>query len=349
MTYIICGNVYTISIFYISTTFACFRFDSTPTPNQKKYAYLCPLLKQEMTNNNILKGVFLVGFGATSYGMLATFVKLAYADKGSTGLPFTPAEVISSQFVLGILAILIINAIGKAKKGATVTKASSREIIQLMVAGTSTGLTSIFYYLAVMYIPVSIGIVLLMQTVWMGVLLEMLLEKKLPSRIKVIAVAVVLFGTALATNLLNNDTQLDWHGIVLGLLAAASFTTTMFTANRIAVGISSAQRSLYMLLGGAIMVFFFVIATQTTAFNYDIFYKWGILLALFGTVIPPMLMNAGFPLTGIGLGSIVSALELPVSVLMAYFILDETVVPVQWLGIVLIILAIVMMNIRMKK
>lgn len=302
-----------------------------------------------MTNNNILKGVLLVGLGATSYGMLATFVKLAYADTGSTGLPFTPAEVIASQFILGITAILILNAISKAKKGAAVTKASSREIIQLMVAGTSTGLTSIFYYLAVKYIPVSIGIVLLMQTVWMGVLLEMLLEKKLPSKIKLFAVGIVLFGTALATNLIDNNTDLDWRGILLGMLAAASFTATMFTANRIAIGISSAQRSLYMLLGGAVMVFFFAIATQTTPVNYDIFYKWGILLALFGTVIPPMLMNAGFPLTGIGLGSIVSALELPVSVMMAFLILGEDVVPMQWLGIVLIILAIVMMNIRLKK
>jgi drug/metabolite transporter (DMT)-like permease len=302
-----------------------------------------------MTNNNLLKGVFLVGFGATSYGMLATFVKLAYADKGATGLAFTPAEVISSQFILGILAILIINVIGKAKKGTSVIKASSREIMQLMVAGTSTGLTSIFYYLAVKYIPVSIGIVLLMQTVWMGVLLEMFLEKKAPSKIKIVAVLVVLLGTALATNLINNQSQLDWRGIVLGLLAAASFTTTMFTANRVGVGISSAQRSLYMLLGGAVIVFFFALATQATPFNYDIFYKWGILLALFGTVIPPMLMNAGFPLTGIGLGSIVSALELPVSVMMAYFILDETVIPMQWLGIALIILAIVMMNVRLKK
>ena len=302
-----------------------------------------------MTNNNIFKGVLLVGFGATSYGMLATFVKLAYADKGSTGMPFTPAEVITSQFILGIIAILILNAIGKVKKGTAVTKASSREIILLMVAGTSTGLTSIFYYLAVKYIPVSIGIVLLMQTVWMGVLLEMMLEKKMPSKIKILAVAIVLIGTALATNLTNTQTELDWRGIVLGLLAAASFTATMFTANRIAVGISSAQRSLYMLLGGAVMVFFFAIATQVTPFNYDIFYKWGILLALFGTVIPPMLMNAGFPLTGIGLGSIVSALELPVSVMMAFFILGETVIPMQWFGIVLIILAIVMMNIRLKK
>ena len=221
--------------------------------------------------------------------------------------------------------------------------------MQLMVAGTSTGLTSIFYYLAVKYIPVSIGIVLLMQTVWMGVLLEMFLEKKLPSKIKVLAVVIVLLGTAMATNLITTSTALDWRGIVLGLLAAASFTTTMFTANRVAVDISSAQRSLYMLFGGAIIVFFFALATQVTPFNFDIFYKWGILLAIFGTVIPPMLMNAGFPLTGIGLGSIVSALELPVSVMMAFFILNETVIPLQWFGILLIILAIVMMNVKWKK
>lgn len=301
-----------------------------------------------MTKNTILKGVFLVGLGATSYGMLATFVKLAYSDTGITGLPFTPAEVIASQFILGIIAILIVNAFQKSRKE-TVLKASRRNIIQLMVAGTSTGLTSIFYYLAVKYIPVSIGIVLLMQTVWMGVLLEMALEKKLPSKTKVLAVGIVLFGTALATNLINTTTILDWRGLILGLLAAASFTTTMFTANRVAIAISSAQRSLYMLLGGGMVVFFFAIATQVTPFNYDIFFKWGILLALFGTVIPPMLMNAGFPLTGIGLGSIVSALELPVSVMMAFFILNETVIPLQWLGIVLIVLAIVMMNVKYKK
>jgi drug/metabolite transporter (DMT)-like permease len=302
-----------------------------------------------MTKNHTIKGVFLVGLGATSYGMLATFVKLAYAAKGITGLPFTPAEVISSQFILGILAILLINVFQKARKGNTVLKASKKNIIQLMIAGTSTGLTSIFYYLAVKYIPVSIGIVLLMQTVWMGVLLEMFLEKKLPSATKIIAVIIVLIGTAFATNLINSNTGLSWRGIVLGLLAAASFTTTMFTANRVAPGISSAQRSLYMLLGGGVMVLVFVLATQNTAFNYDIFYKWGILLALFGTIIPPMLLNAGFPLTGIGLGSIVSSLELPISVTMAFVLLNEKVILLQWIGIALIIFAIVIMNVNWNK
>lgn len=294
-----------------------------------------------MSKNSILKGVFLVGLGASSYGMLATFVKLAYEEK------FTTAEVTISQFIYGILGMLLINAFQKSTSKKVVEKATPKNIFQLMLAGTSLGMTSVFYYLCVRYIDVSIAIVLLMQTVWMGVLLEWFLEKRSPSTQKTIAVFIVLIGTVLATNILNNSIAIDWRGIFWGLLAAASFTTTMFTANRIAVTISSAQRSLFMLLGGAVIVFGFALFTQDTPFNFDIFLKWGIFLALFGTIIPPILMNAGFPITGIGLGSIVSALELPVSVMMAFIILNEKVVFIQWIGILLIIIAIVIMNLKL--
>lgn len=315
-----------------------------------------------MINNSVLKGVFLVGLGATSYGMLATFVRMAYDEN------YTTAEVTVSQFVFGIIGILLINAFQRNRNSNTAVKASKKNKTQLMLAGTSTGLTSVFYYLAVKFdIPVSIAIVLLMQTVWIGVLLEWFLEKKAPSKVKTISVIIVLIGTVLATNLLNADVKLNPLGIFFGLLAATSFTTTMFTANRIATEISSAQRSLYMLFGGGIMVLIFALITQiipnqfpaiadalgvfSTAkdFNISIFFKWGIILSLFGTIIPPMLLNAGFPLTGIGLGSIVSALELPVSVLMAFFLLNEKVILLQWVGIVLIILAIVIMNVNFKK
>jgi drug/metabolite transporter (DMT)-like permease len=299
-----------------------------------------------MSIKNNIKGVLLVALGATSYGMLATFVKLSYIEG------FTTAEVTSSQFIYGIIGILLINLFQRIKHKNTTQKANSKNILQLMIAGTSMGMTSVFYYLAVKYIPVSIGIVLLMQTVWMGVLLEWFLDKKAPSLQKTVAVIVVIIGTGLAINILKidfNDTSINWSlGLFWGLLAAASFTTTMFTANKVALEISSAQRSLYMLLGGAIIVFGFGLYTQTTDFNFEIFTKWGIVLALFGTIIPPMLLNAGFPLTGIGLGSIVSSLELPVSVLMAYFLLNEKILLIQWIGILLIILAIVIMNIQFK-
>ena len=293
--------------------------------------------------NNILKGVLLVALGATSYGMLATFVKLAYKDG------FTTAEITSSQFIYGILGLLLINLFQKKFKKEQTKTATSKNIFQLMIAGTSLGMTSVFYYLCVRYIDVSIAIVLLMQTVWMGVLLEWFLDKKRPSKQKTFSVIIVLLGTFLATKLYGFNIQLDWRGIFWGILAAASFTTTMFTANKVALEISSAQRSLYMLLGGGVIVFIFSAFTQVGDLNFDIFKNYGLFLAIFGTIIPPILLNAGFPKTGLGLGSIVASLELPVSVLMAFLILNEKVVIWQWYGILLIILAIVIMNLNFSK
>ena len=293
--------------------------------------------------NNILKGVLLVALGATSYGMLATFVKLAYKDG------FTTAEITSSQFSYGILGLLLINLFQKIFKKEKTKTATSKNIFQLMIAGTSLGMTSVFYYLCVRYIDVSIAIVLLMQTVWMGVLLEWFLDKKLPSKQKIISVIIVLLGTFLATKLFEFNLKLDWKGVFWGIFAAASFTTTMFTANKVAIEISSAQRSLYMLLGGSVIVFIFSAFTQVGALNIDIFKNYGLFLAFFGTIIPPILLNAGFPKTGLGLGSIVASLELPVSVLMAFLILNEKVVFWQWCGILLIIFAVIIMNLNLSK
>lgn len=296
-----------------------------------------------MIKNKTLKGVILVALGASSYGMLATFVKIAYQQG------YTTAEVSGSQFSLGLLGVFFLTLLRKIKKDTNEIKISGKQISQLILAGTSMGFTSVFYYLSVRYVPVSIGIVLLMQTVWMGVLTEMLLDKKKPSLQKIISVVITLIGTVLATNLLSSKLTLDWRGFFWGILAAAAFTTTMFSANRIATEISSLKRSLFMLIGGTVIVLIFALITQTTPFNFSIFAKWGIILALFGTIIPPLLLTSGFPLTGIGLGSIVSALELPVSVAMAYFLLSEKVNALQWFGIFLIIMAIVLMNIRLKK
>lgn len=296
-----------------------------------------------MIKNKTLKGVVFVALGASSYGMLASFVKMAYQEG------YTTAEVSGAQFSLGLFTVLLLNIFRKIKKNTDDVKIAKHQILQLILAGTSMGFTSVFYYLSVKYISVSIGIVLLMQTVWMGVLLEMFLDKKRPSTQKIISVVITLIGTVLATNLLHDEISLDWRGFFWGILAAAAFTTTMFGANKVAVEVPSIQRSFFMLIGGTLIVVLFGFITQITPFNYSIFLKWGIILSLFGTIIPPFLLNTGFPLTGIGLGSIVSALELPVSVTMAYFLLAEEVNWVQWLGILLILIAIILMNIRLNK
>lgn len=317
-----------------------------------------------MEKKNILKGVLFVGIGASIYGMLATFVKMSYNEG------FTTSEVTTAQFVLGFVGLLILNFIQTITSKQHLASPSSKEFKMLMLAGTSLGCTSLFYYIAVQYINVSIAIVLLMQSVWFSVVVESFLTKKLPNAKKVVAVIIVLLGTVLATNLIHLDIELDWHGIFWGLMAAASYTMTMFTSNTLATNLPVLRKSIIMLSGGAVIVFIFLFFAQIgplhfeglksvylnftentqhiRPFDYSILWTYGFILALFGTIIPPILFNIGFPNAGLGLGSIVSSLELPVSVTMAFVLLGEKVFLIQWIGIVLILFAIVLMNLPSK-
>lgn len=313
----------------------------------------------------MLKGVLYVALGASIFGMLATFVKLSYRDG------YTTSEVTTAQFVLGLTGLFILNLIQKRTSKKTLEKPTSKEIKMLMLAGSSLGCTSLFYYLCVQYINVSIAIVLLMQSVWFSVVIESVISKKFPNAKKVVATIIVLIGTFFATNMINLDVKLDLHGVFWGLMAAASFSATMFTSNKIATHIPVLKKSMIMLSGGAVIVFLFLFFAQIgplhfdilksfylnftdntdhiKPFDFSIFYTYGFILALFGTIIPPTLFNLGFPKTGLGLGSIVSSLELPVSVTMAFVLLGEKVILIQWMGIALILFAIVLMNLPSKK
>ena len=294
-------------------------------------------------NNNILKGSLLVALGASSYGMLATFVKMAYSEG------FTTAEVTLSQFCLGFLGLLILT-IFRRKQPLPISKTGSgKSILKLMTAGISMGLTSIFYYMSVQYLPVSVGIVLLMQTVWMGVILEMILHKKAPGLRKIVAVFIILAGTVLATNLLKESITISWIGIGWGLLAAVSYTASVYASNSIELHLPPLKRSLFLILGGLITIACIFHASINGSFSFDIFLRWGLILSLFGTILPPLLFTRGMPLTGMGLGAIVAAVEIPVSVMMAHFVLGEVVNLPQWIGIILILFAVVLMNLKSRR
>lgn len=296
-------------------------------------------------NNKVIKGSLLVGLGAASYGLLATFVKIAYQEN------YTLAEVTFAQFAIGItvVGILALLSLVTKNKDSVQVKRKTASIPKLILTGISLGTTSTFYYLAIQHIPVSIGIVLLMQTVWMGVVLEMIILRKIPSAKTTMAVILILFGTVLATNMLIESASINWIGIGWGLLAALSYTFFVFTTNRIATEMKPIQKTFWMLVGGFAFVIIFSFSSLMVKFDLTIFMKWGLVLALFGTILPPILFSFGMPLTGLGLGTILSSIEIPVSVLMAFFLLHEVVTGLQWFGIFIIILTVVLLNLPKKK
>lgn len=293
--------------------------------------------------SNKVKGSIFIFLGASCYGMLGVYVKMAYHSGYTTG------EVTLSQFMIGFIVLLFLNVFRSSNYGKDNIKVPIKSKLHLMIAGTSLGLTSIFYYLAVSYIPVSVCIVLLMQMVWLGVLLETVIKRKLPERRKVFAALIVIIGSIFATRLFQQSITLNSKGIIMGIMAAICYTATIYSTKNIKVEYSPYQRSLYMILGGLIIISLVFHSSLNLNFNYRIFISWGLIISLFGTVLPPLLFTAGMPLTGIGLGGILASVEIPVAVLASALLLNEDVNTSQWVGVVLILLAVGLMNFPTKK
>ncbi|MCX7543839.1 EamA family transporter [Marinicella gelatinilytica] len=285
-----------------------------------------------------LKGILFVAFGAASYGLLATMVKVANLQGLST------AMLTFYQYLLGFLVLSLAAYHVVRKKPPAFQRGDKRSLI---LFGSSLGFTSSLYYLSIQYVPVSVAIILLMQTIWMGVVVELLISRQKPQALKIIGALVVLIGTFLAVDAFDNLDQLNLTGVFYGVAAAVSFTVTLTATNRIATHLPNIIRSQYMVLGGvlAVLLFWNFNLISSEIFNPKTF-TFGLFLALFGTLIPPIMFNKGFPIIGIGLGTILTAIEIPVSMLSANWLLQEELNAIQWLGVAIIIIAVVIINYR---
>ncbi|WP_225352839.1 EamA family transporter [Lentilactobacillus parafarraginis] len=72
---------------------------------------------------------------------------------------------------------------------------------------------------------------------------------------------------------------------------------------------------------------------------------WGAITAFFAMVLPLTCFSFFMPHLSLGIGPIISSLELPASVIFAFILLDETVTGVQIIGVTLIILAVIITNV----
>src|SRR5690625_296566 len=100
------------------------------------------------------------------------------------------------------------------------------------------------------------------------------------------------------------------------------------------------------LLGALILVCIITFPFLVDNFNPDVLYTWGIFFGVFGAFLPPLLLNFGMPKVNLGVGAIITSIELPVAVALAYIILKEEVNLTQILGVVLILIAVIVMNLR---
>lgn len=281
-------------------------------------------------NIKLLKYSLLVFLGACSYGVLSTIIKLGI--KGG----FTMQELVGGQYFFGWCILLLLVLLFSRKR------IGLKLVVSLLGAGITTSLTGIFYGLSVEQLPASIAVVLLFQFTWVGVILEAVVDRRFPSREKLLSMAILLIGTLLAGGVFEpSEGEITTSGIIFGLISAVTFALYIFVSGRVATEVPVINKSLYMITSAFIMV----MIVFSPSFIYDGaipngLWKYGIPLGLLGIIIPVIFFSIGVPKVGSGLATILGAAELPAAVVASVLLLQEHVSALRWVGIIVVMIGI---------
>ncbi|MBK5483262.1 DMT family transporter [Peribacillus sp. TH16] len=271
----------------------------------------------------------LVVIAASSYGLVSTIIKLAMRSG------FSASEAVTSQFFFGFCIAVCIFILTNR------TKFSFNGVKILILAGVFTGLTNIFYGLSLNYLPASLAVVLLFQFTWIGMLISCITKRKFPSRIELISLIILVAGTIPAAGLIDVDlSQIPFQGWLWGFAAALCYSLFLFVNGRATTNMNTTNR--LVLVSFFAFMMSVVFQSPEVIWNGTLFSEglwiYGLILGLFGMIIPVFLFTIAVPKVGLSMSSILGAIELPIAVMVSVILLSENVTSLQIVGIVTILL-----------
>jgi drug/metabolite transporter (DMT)-like permease len=280
------------------------------------------------------KGIIFVLIGAGCFGFTPVFAKLGFSYGYSLG------QINIIQMIISALLLWSFTLLKRSSfKGLT-----KKNVPQIMITGCFIGLTSVFYYGSMQYLPASLAIILMFQFVWIGIILEWIFTKIKPAPVTILSIVLILIGVFFASNIINGDIQgLPIKGFVYGIFSAFTYAGFIFFSGKVAVQVDPWTRSSLMATGSMILILVLFMRDIPTVVPLELdLIKTAVGVSLFGAVLPPLFFAVGAPLISGGLANILTSVELPVAIISASLILSETVTPLQWLGTTIILVAIVL-------
>lgn len=273
----------------------------------------------------------LVVIAASSFGIVSTIIKLAMRSG------FSVSEAVTSQFFIGFcIAVCIFLVTNRSKL-------SFNGVKILIYAGGLTGLTNILYGHSLNFLPASLAVVLLFQFTWIGMLISCITKRQYPSRIEFVSLIILVAGTIPAAGIIDVDlSQIPFQGWLWGLAAALCYSLFLYVNGKATESMTTSNRLVFVSFFAFMITAVFQspeIIWNGTLFNEGL-WIYGLALGLFGMIIPVFLFTIAVPKVGLGMSSILSAVELPIAVMVSVILLSETVTTLQIVGIVTIVIGI---------
>ena len=258
------------------------------------------------------------------------------AVKSATAIGVYPADFLPLQYLVALVACLGFALVRRVRF------ASPRECAKMAVLGVLTGCTSICYYNSVSLLPSAAALTLLFQYVWVSVLIECIVERRLPAPSTVVAVIIVLVGTVFAAGLLEGSlSTLDPLGVAMGAGSAVFYALYLYLSGRIGVDQPAALRAAMLPVGGLVVTSLANPACYTTALFDANVWPYAIGMSILGVILPTTLINYASPKLSTGMVSVMASSELPVGIFAAWAIVGDAPTPLVLFGACLVLVGIV--------
>ena len=184
---------------------------------------------------------------------------------------------------------------------------------------------------------------MLFQFTWIGLLIDCIIKKRLLSRLEVISLMFLLSGTVLAAGILDVDlSQIPWQGWGLGFAAAVSFASFLQVNSRPVTGVTTIGRTFILATVALIIISIFqspeILWNETVKCWPMEIWNSARLIRHYSTYFIILLAASK---VGGALVSILSAMELPVAIIVSVIVLNEALTLLQVGGIVLVLIGVI--------
>jgi drug/metabolite transporter, DME family len=299
-----------------------------------------------------LRGYFYIAGAALFWGISATLGRAAFTGhllKSGTALGVINPLIISQSRVT--LSLLVLLPLLIVRRGASALKVPARDLLQFFLLGVlGVAASNYLYYLAIQRTNVATAIILQYTApVWV-LMYAVARARQIPSWSRSTAVGLAVIGCALVVGLIGSSSfRLDPIGVTAALLAAFSFAFYNVAGHKVLARYDRWKVLLWVLVG-------------TTAFWMLVNPPWKIAAAHYGraqwvfmavfslvsVLLPFSCYFAGLQHLEPTRAIVASCLEPVFSILLAALVLGELLRPMQTVGIVLVLVAIVLIQLPEK-
>jgi DME family drug/metabolite transporter len=296
-----------------------------------------------------LRGYFYIASAALLWGISATLGRAAFTGHllpGGASLKAIDPLILSQSRATLSLAVLL--PVLLARRGGSALRVPGRDLVQFFLLGIlGVAVSNYFYYLAIQRTNVATAIILQYTApVWV-LLYTAVRGAQRPSLRRSAAVGLAVMGCALAVGFVGSHfgLRLDAVGIAAALLAAFSFAFYNVGGHRLLARYDRWKVLLWVLVSTSTFWIFVNPPWKIVAAHYGRA-QWGFMLvfSLVSVLGPFSCYFAGLQHLEPTRAIVASCLEPVFSIVIAAIVLGELLRPLQTVGIVLVLVAIVLIQ-----